>query len=57
MIKMWDMSSIQCVNTTREVFVETEVNVTRSTITKYVKKECAEIQCVEKDTQNNASFT
>ena len=57
MIKMWDMSSIQCVNTTREVFVETEVNVTRSTITKYVKKESAEIQCVEKDTQNHASFT
>ena len=54
---MLDMSSLLCVNTTREAFVETEANVTRSTITKYVKKESAEIKCVEKDTQNHVSFT
>ena len=54
---MLDISSYQCVNTTREAFVETEVNVMRSITTKYAKKESAEIPGVEKDILKHASFT
>ena len=58
MIKLWHVSSIQGVNTTSEIFfVETEVNVTRSTIKKYVMKASAEIQCVEKNMQTRENFT
>ena len=51
------MSSYQCVNTTREALVETEVNVMRSITTKYTKKESAETPGVEKDILKHASFT
>ena len=53
---MWDMSSFQGVNTTREVTVKMEVIVIRLIITTYVEKKSTGILCVEKDTPKHASL-
>jgi hypothetical protein len=53
---MLDMTNLLCVNTTRGVTVEMEVNVIKLITTTYVEKEFAGTQCVEKDTPKYANF-